>query len=189
MKRQRPKRKVFVVKAVNGKILWNDPVLMLDCEAGKGLTLTARRFSGFRSTDEVVLAVEPKQARFYRVGEGPRSAWTGGHPGVWDVHVLGCDGSVNAFRMKHQGDARALCKWVEEYAAARAARTCAQPSAGEQIGSSSDIPDSVEEYRACLANLCYRLSYLRGRETVQEVDAELSAIVGEMQSFIGVGKR
>lgn len=182
------KPRTFVVKAVNGKVLWNDPVLLLRCEGDKGLTLIARRFSGFKSTDEVVLTADPRQARFFRGGEGPRNALTGGHPGVWDVHVLADDGSINAFRMRNQGDARALCRWIEDYAAHTLPRPCAQIHSGALAEPSPVALGDAEQYRVYLANLCYRLSYLRGRQTVQEVDAEISAIVEEIQGTLRSGE-
>lgn len=178
----------FAVKSVNGSVLWNNPALMLRCDPEKGITLVARRLEGFRTKEEPVLRIDPDEARYFRVGDGPRSAWTGGHPGVWDAQIYSDDGGATVFRMNNGHEAAALCKWVERYARRKAERRLFELPVCEQLDErlaklSADA--RAEQYRAYLANLCYRLSYLRGRETVEEVDCELAAIVSEMQAVLG----
>lgn len=174
----------FRVEAFNGVRPRNGASLLLVCDKRKGLTLLSIR--GPKNKEETV--VDPVSARLHKIDNGPRSSWTGRQLGTWEVDVRH-RGGVTSFRMRSKGDALALISWIEKREKRRA-KSKSNPAEQVPAAASGGVCEmqtvsSAEEYRAYLANICYRLSYLRGRQSVQEVDDGLSAIVEEMQGVLG----
>lgn len=161
--------------------------LFLTCDKKESLILHSVR--GFNKKKEE-LRCDPTQAFLHKIDDGPRSSLTGRRVGTWEVDVLH-KGGVTPFRMRNQGDALALISWIEkrEKNRPRPAEAAVPPPATSANSFTPNACSSEAEYRAYLTNLCYRLSYLRGRQTAQEVDAELTAIVEELQGALGARQR
>lgn len=174
----------FRVQTFNGVRPRDGAPLILACDKKEGLTLLSIR----GSNRKVELKCDPTSAGLHKIDDGPRSNWTGRALGTWEVDVHH-RGGVTSFRMRSKNDALALIFWIEKREKRRpkvVVEPVGRPSPSVEKGTSAiSSVSSAEEYRAYLANLCYRLSYLRGRQAVWEVDAELSAIVEEIQGVLG----
>lgn len=174
----------FRIKAFNGVRPYDGVPLLLVCDKKKGLTLLSIR----RPRNKEELTIDPVRARLHKIADTPFSDLTGRPLGTWEVDVYDKVGPTS-FRMRSKNDALALISWIEKREKRRTKRE-AEPADQSSIevrkGVCSPSPAAdAEQYRAYLANLCYRLSYLRGRQSVQEVDDELSAIVEEIQGVLG----
>ena len=173
------------VTAWNGTRPRDGAPLVLILDKKKGLTLISVRGSD-RKVEKVI---DPVSAKLHKIADGPRSNLTGRALGTWEVDVYGEPGFAS-FRMTGKYAALGLISWIEKREKKRANER--QILAADDLSAANggtcakQAVSSVEDYRAYLANLCYRLSYLRGRQSVQEVDAELSAIVEELQVGLGV---
>ena len=175
----------FRIQAFNGVRPYDGAPLLLVCDKEKGLTLFSIR--GFKNKEE--LNRDPTGAALHKIADTPFSDLTGRPLGTWEVNVRH-KGGVTSFRMRNKADALGLISWIEKRERRRAK---GKPGAAEQAQAAAGggpcamkAITSADEHRAYLANLCYRLSYLRGRQSVREVDAELSAIVDEIQGVLRV---
>ncbi len=169
----------YPVSAFDGKRPYDGSPMRLMCKKNEGLTLVKIT----RGKPETLLELDPTNARLHKIGHGQLNFWTGRHHGGWEVDVRG--NRHASFHMKNKSHALALISWVEKYAKRKAKQ--AQPEDAEGSEARNNKPatlSSVEDHRAYLANLCYRLGYLKDRSTVEEVDRELDLIVREIQSVL-----
>lgn len=169
----------YPITAFDGKRPYDGSPMRLMCKKSEGLTLV--KVAGGKL--ETILKLDPDEAGLHKIGHGQLNFWTGRHHGEWEVDVRG--DRYASFRMKNKSQALALISWVKKYAKRKAKQT---PSAlTEKPTTSSNTPIALsgdDQHRAYLANLCYRLGYLKGRETVEEVDRELDLLVQELRSVL-----
>ena len=174
----------YRIQAFNGVRPRDGAPLMLVCDKKKGITVLSIRSSGNKEE----LSCDPRSACLHKICDGPRSRWTGRALGTWEVDVS-YEGGTASFRMKSKAHATGLISWIEKREKKRAksvaglgGEACLNTrSWGCVPGDGAD----VEQYRAYLANLGYRIGYLRGKESVEEVDLELGALVSEIQAVLG----
>lgn len=169
----------YPITAFDGKRPYDGSPMRLMCKKDEGLTLV--KIAGGKL--ETILKLDPDEAGLHKIGHGQFNAWTGRHHGEWEVDVRG--DKCTSFRMKNKGHALALISWVEKYAKRKAKQ--AHPALVAEPTANSSMPSILsdnDQHRAYLANLCYRLGYLKGRTTVDEVDRELDLIVQELRSLL-----